>query len=72
MRGQNVRAGRTVVAWLAAAAALVAASCSEIHPEPNTDEGGLLESPTHEADSLRRAEERQDQNRGGGGGGSGY
>jgi hypothetical protein len=72
MRGQNVRAGRTVVVWLAASAAFVAASCGEMHPEPSTDEGGLLESPTHEADSLRRTEERQDQNRGGGGGGGSY
>ena len=49
-----------------------AAGCSEIHPESDVQEGGLLESPTHEADSLRRAEERQEQNRGGGGGGGGY
>ena len=42
-----------------------ALGCSEIHPEPNVEEGGLLESPTHEADSLRRTE-RQEQNRGGG------
>jgi hypothetical protein len=46
----------------------VASGCSEIRPEPNVEEGGLLESPTHEADSLRRTEERQQQNRGGGGG----
>ncbi len=46
--------------------------CSEIRPEPNAQEGGLLESPTHEADALRRAEEREQQNRGGGGGGGGY
>ena len=63
--------GRSL-ALLATATALVAASCSEIHPEPNVEEGGLLESPTHEADSLRRAEERQQQNRGGGGGGGSY
>jgi hypothetical protein len=49
-----------------------AAGCSEIRSEPNVQEGGLLESPTHEADALRRAEERQEQNRGGGGGGGGY
>jgi len=44
--------------------------CADIHPESDVEEGGLLESPTHEADSLRRTEEREDQNRGGGGGGS--
>jgi hypothetical protein len=48
------------------------AGCSDIHPAPNAEGGGLLESPTHEADALRRAEERQQQNRGGGGGGGGY
>ena len=46
-----------------------AASCSEIRPEPDVEQGGLLESPTHEADALRRADEREQQNRGGGGGG---
>jgi hypothetical protein len=49
-------------------AGFAAAACSEIRPEPNA-EGGLLESPTHEADALRRSEERQEQDRGGGGGG---
>ena len=49
-----------------------AAACSGIQPEPNAQEGGALESPTHEADALRRSEERQQQNRGGGGGGGGY
>jgi hypothetical protein len=49
---------------------VAAAGCSEIRPEPDV-EGGVLEAPTHEADALRRAEERQEQNRGGGGGGGG-
>jgi hypothetical protein len=49
-----------------------AAACSDIRPEPNAEEGGLLESPTHEADALRRSQEREEQNRGGGGGGGGY
>ena len=51
---------------------LAAAGCSDIHPAPDAEEGGALESPTHEADALRRSEERQQQNRGGGGGGGGY
>jgi hypothetical protein len=51
---------------------LAAAGCSEIRPEPNVEQGGVVESPTHEADALRRAEERQQQDRGGGGGGGGY
>jgi hypothetical protein len=51
---------------------LAAAGCSEIRPESDVEEGGLLESPTHEQDAVRRTEERQRQNRGGGGGGGGY
>jgi hypothetical protein len=52
--------------------AFVGAGCSEVRPGPGAEQGGLLESPTHEADALRRVEEREDQNRGGGGGGGGY
>jgi hypothetical protein len=70
MTGSN-RAGSSLFAALVLIG-LAAAGCSEIHPESNVEEGGLLESPTHEADSLRRIEERQEQNRGGGGGGGGY
>jgi hypothetical protein len=60
---------------------LASAGCSEIRPEPDVEQGGVLEAPTHEADALRRAEQRQEQNRGGsrggmsgggGGGGGGY
>jgi hypothetical protein len=70
MTGSN-RAASCLLAVLMLAG-FAAAGCSEIHPEPNSEEGGVLESRTHEADALRRAEERQQQNRGGGGGGGGY
>ena len=54
---------------LSATACFRAAGCTEIDPEPSVEEGGLLESPTHEADALRREEERrQQQDRGGDGG----
>jgi hypothetical protein len=43
---------------LAAAVAGFAAGCSDITPEPNEEGGGVLDSPTHEAD-----QERQQQNR---------
>jgi hypothetical protein len=69
---RDVMGSSRAASWLLAALALAgfaAAACSEIHPEPNSEGGGVLEAPTHEADSLRRAEER---NRGGGGGGGGY
>ena len=50
---------------------LAAVGCS--HSEPNATQGGVLDSPTHEADSNRQMEERQEQDRrGGGGGGGGY
>jgi hypothetical protein len=49
---------------------LATVSCSEIQSEPNVEQGGLLEEPTQEQDTLDRVQERQRQNRGGGGGGS--
>jgi hypothetical protein len=55
-----------------ALAGFAAAACSEIHPEANSEEAGVLESPTHQADSLHRAEKRREQDSGGGGGGGGY
>ena len=57
---------------LAGIVGFAAVGCADIRPESDVEEGGLLESPTHEADSLRRTEERQQQNRGGGGGGGSY
>jgi hypothetical protein len=44
---------------LVSAVACFAAGCSDITPEPNDEGGGVLESPTHEADSLREGEERE-------------
>jgi hypothetical protein len=57
------RAGGLLI--VSALACFAVVSCSEIHPEPNIEEGGLLESPTHEQDAAREEVER---NRGGGGG----
>jgi hypothetical protein len=37
--------------------------CSETHPEPNGDLGGVLDSRTHEVDWMRQMQERQEQNR---------
>ena len=59
------------LAALLALVGLAAVGCS--HSEPNATQGGVLDSPTHEADSNRQMEERQEQDRrGGGGGGGGY
>jgi hypothetical protein len=65
------RAGSCLLA-VVVLAGFAAAACSEIRSESDAQEGGVVESPTHEADSLRRSEEREEQNRGGGGGGGGY
>jgi hypothetical protein len=43
---------------VSAALCFAATACSDIHPEANNEGGGLLESPTHEADTLRQDEER--------------
>jgi hypothetical protein len=51
-----------VLAASIAVGALGAGGCSDIHPEPDTA-GGSYQSPTHEADALRRTEERQEQQR---------
>ena len=59
------------LAALLALVGLAAVGCS--HSEPNATQGGVLDSPTHEANSNRQMEERQEQDRrGGGGGGGGY
>jgi hypothetical protein len=44
-------------------ASFAAAGCSDIRPEPNVEEGGLVESETHEQDTLREDEQHQERNR---------
>jgi hypothetical protein len=56
---------------LASAAACFAAGCSDITPEPNDEGGGVIDSPTHEADQMRQIEQQQQENRQTGGGGGG-
>jgi hypothetical protein len=51
--------------------ACFATGCSDITPEPNDEGGGVLESPTNEADQMRQQEEQQEENRQMGGGGGG-
>lgn len=63
--GRSHRAFRGLA--LASIVGFVAVGCADIRPEPDVEEGGLLESPTHEQDSLRRVEEQEDRHRGGGG-----
>jgi hypothetical protein len=45
---------------LVSAVGFAAAGCADIRPEPNDTGGGVLESPTHEADTLRQSEEHQE------------
>jgi hypothetical protein len=59
-RSKKVSGGLLLVSALACFAA---AACSDIRPEPNVEEGGLLESETHEQDSMRQEEQHQEQNR---------
>jgi hypothetical protein len=68
----DVARSKRTAAYLLSIGALVglaAAGCSEIRPESDVEEGGLLESPTHEQDAVHQREERERQQRGGGGGG---
>jgi hypothetical protein len=44
-----------------AASALCLGACSDIRTEPDSQEGGLLESPTHEQDSLREVEREEER-----------
>jgi hypothetical protein len=55
---------RRITARLLLTSAIVAvAGCSDIHPAPDVEEGGVLDSPTHEADSMREEEQRQEGGR---------
>jgi hypothetical protein len=73
MYGDSARLKRVCcgVLLVSAAACLVATGCSDIHPEANDEGGGVLESPTNEADQMRQEEQQQEeQQREGGGGGA--
>jgi hypothetical protein len=54
---------------LMALGGIAVVGCAETSPEPNRDLGGVLDSRTHEADSMRQVQERQEQNRASQGGG---
>ena len=53
---------------VSAVASFAATGCSDVTPEPNDEGGGVLESPTHEADEMRHQEENRQTGGGGGGG----
>ena len=45
---------------VSAVACFAATGCSDITPEPNDEGGGVVGSPTDEADELREGEEREE------------
>jgi hypothetical protein len=53
-----LRLRRVPALFAALGLAAAATGCADIHPAPNDPGTGMLESPTDEADQLRRAEER--------------
>jgi hypothetical protein len=69
--GRGAKPPASVLLALTVLGGFAAVGCSQPQPEPNADVGGVLDSGTHQADSMRQMEERQEQNRGGGGGGGG-
>jgi hypothetical protein len=55
MYGSGSRVGRVCCGVLLAGIVVgFAAGCSDITPEPNETGGGVLDSPTHEADQERQ------------------
>ena len=82
MSGDSVGLRRLFGGMLLVSAVGFAAGCSDISPESNDEGGGVLESPTNEADQMRQMEQQQQEqqmqeqqqqqeNRMGGGGGGG-
>ena len=81
MYGDSVGLRRLLGGLLLVSAVGFVAGCSDITPEPNDTGGGVVESPTNEADQMRQMEQQQQEqqmqeqqqqeNRMGGGGGGG-
>ena len=61
--GDRDRSRRIAGALLLASlvACFAAAGCADIHPAPDDEGGGLLESPTHEQNALHEEENRQNR-----------
>jgi hypothetical protein len=58
---QGVKRLQNGLMLIAAAACLATVGCSDIHPEGNVEESGMLGSPTDEADQFHEAEEREEK-----------
>ena len=63
MNGDNQRTKRILsgLLLLSVVACFGAAGCGDIHPEPNIEEGGMVDAPTHEADSYHEAVEHEER-----------
>lgn len=57
--GQTTKHASGGVLLVGAAMCLVAAGCSDITPAPDEEGGGIIDSPTHEADALRDEDARE-------------
>jgi hypothetical protein len=62
MCGDRDRSRRISGALLlvSALACFAAAGCADIHPAPDDEGGGMVESPTDEQDQLHEEEQRQE------------
>ncbi|HSA79955.1 MAG TPA: hypothetical protein VLE23_03970 [Geminicoccaceae bacterium] len=61
---------KPLASCLLAAVALIgvaAVGCTDMRSESNVEQGSVLDSPTDQADAIRRIEERQKRGNGGGG-----
>ena len=47
--------------FVGVAACFAAVACSDIRPAPDDEGGGVLESPTHEQDTLHEEEQHQEE-----------
>jgi hypothetical protein len=54
---------RTLALVMALGLGAALGGCADIHPAPDDPGTGMLESPTDEADQLRRSEERAEEGR---------
>ena len=63
MSGDSERVRRVSGALLlvSAVACFAAVGCSDFTPAPDDEGGGMIDSPTHEQDSFRESEERQEE-----------
>ena len=60
---EGLRRVSVALLMVSAVACFAAAGCADIRPEPDVEEGGLLESPTHEQDALHKEEGREEGGR---------